>query len=101
MVNRVDVEFSMALSVEVKAESNAASIIPSNPVGISWSTILGYTISGFSNPGNKWRAITPGMAMMKRVSIVKKPVKRTPLRPSSIDLELSTRCTSVWLFAQK
>ena len=91
----MDVEFSMALRVEVKAESNAASIMPSSPVGINWSTMLGYTISGFSNPGNKWRAITPGMAIMKRVDMVKKPAKRTPLRPSSIDLELNTRCTSV------
>ena len=29
----------MALRVEVKAESNAASIMPSSPVGINWSTI--------------------------------------------------------------
>ena len=56
-------------------------MMPSRPVGTNFITILGYTMSGFSNPGNKSRAINPGIAMIKSVIIVRKPANITPLRP--------------------
>ena len=70
-MNKVDVEFKIALKVEVNADNKAESITPNKPIGISCKTILGYTMSGFSKPGKRCLAIRPGIATMNNVSNVR------------------------------
>ena len=45
--------------------------------------------------------MTPGILKMNKVQRVRKPASMTPIRPWFTLLALRTRCTSVWLFAQK